>query len=147
MLILLLLTVEMASVVRESNYRAWSNEAVARCSRLLSTSLSGLPDNGCGRNGCQEFFCTIRLLLLGARMSSVHSLSHVWLFATPWTAAHQAYLSITNPRACSNSCPSSQWCHPTISSSVFPFSYCLQSFPASGSFINESALHIRWPKY
>ena len=38
------------------------------------------------------------------------------------------------PRACSNSCPLSQWCHPTISSSVIPFSSCLQSFPASGSF-------------
>ena len=37
-------------------------------------------------------------------------------------------------RACSNSCPSSQWCHPTISSSVIPFSSCPQSFPASGSF-------------
>ena len=36
--------------------------------------------------------------------------------------------------ACSNSCPSSQWCHPAISSSVVPFSSCLQSFPASGSF-------------
>ena len=34
-----------------------------------------------------------------------------------------------------NSCPSSQWCHPTISSSVIPFSSCLQSFPASGSFL------------
>ena len=39
------------------------------------------------------------------------------------------------PRACSNSCPSSQWCHPTISSSVIPFSSCLKSFPASGSFL------------
>ena len=38
------------------------------------------------------------------------------------------------PRACSNSCPLSQWCHPTVSSSVVPFSSCLQSFPASGSF-------------
>ena len=38
------------------------------------------------------------------------------------------------PRACSNSCPSSQWCPPTISSSVIPFSSCLHSFPASGSF-------------
>ena len=36
--------------------------------------------------------------------------------------------------ACSNSCPLSQWCHPTISSSVIPFSFCLQPFPASGSF-------------
>ena len=38
------------------------------------------------------------------------------------------------PGACSNSCPSSQWCHRTVSSSVIPFSSCLQSFPASGSF-------------
>ena len=38
------------------------------------------------------------------------------------------------PRACLSSCPSSQWGHPTISSSVVPFSSCLQSFPASGSF-------------
>ena len=39
------------------------------------------------------------------------------------------------PRACSNSSPLSQWCHPTISSSVVPFSSCLQSCPASGSFL------------
>ena len=38
------------------------------------------------------------------------------------------------PRPCSNSCPLSWWCHPTILSSVVPFSYCLQSFPVSGSF-------------
>ena len=38
------------------------------------------------------------------------------------------------PRVCSNSCPSSRWCYSTISSSVIPFSSCLQSFPASGSF-------------
>ena len=38
------------------------------------------------------------------------------------------------PRACSNSCSLSQWCHPTISSSVIPFSSCLQFFSASGSF-------------
>jgi len=50
------------------------------------------------------------------------------------------------PGACSNACPSSQWCHPAISSSVIPFSSCLQSSPASGSF-NKSVLCIRWPKY
>ena len=50
------------------------------------------------------------------------------------------------PRACSNSSPSSQWCHPTISSFVIPFSSCIQSFPASGSF-PVSVLRIRWPKY
>ena len=46
------------------------------------------------------------------------------------------------PGVHSNSCPSSPWCHPAISSSVVPFSSCLQFFPASGSF-----LCIRWPKY
>ena len=41
----------------------------------------------------------------------------------------------STPRVCSNSCPSSGWCHPTISSSVIPISSCLQSFPASGFFL------------
>ena len=40
-----------------------------------------------------------------------------------------------SPRICSNSCPLSQWCHPTISPSISPFSSCLQSFPASGAFL------------
>ena len=40
-----------------------------------------------------------------------------------------------SPRTCSNSCPLSWWCHPTISSSVIPFSSCFQSFPASGCFL------------
>ena len=50
------------------------------------------------------------------------------------------------PEFTQNSCPSSQWCHPSISSSVIPFSSCLQSFPAS-VFSNESVLCIRWPKH
>ena len=50
------------------------------------------------------------------------------------------------PGVHSNSCPSSQRCHPAISSSVIPFSSCPQSSPAS-VFSNESTLHIRWPKY
>ena len=43
-------------------------------------------------------------------------------------------LPCPSPAICLNSCPSSQWCHPAISSSVGPFSSCPQSFPASGSF-------------
>ena len=50
-----------------------------------------------------------------------------------------------SPRACSNSCPLSQWCNPTISSSVVPFSFCLQSFPAS--FPMSRLLASRWPRY
>ena len=53
---------------------------------------------------------------------------------------------LSSPGACSNPCPLSLWCHPTISSSVIPFSSCLQSFPASGSF-PMSVLRIRWPNY
>ena len=61
-------------------------------------------------------------------------LSHVQLFATPWTAARQASLSITNSWSLLRLMSIRQWCHPTISSSVVPFSSWLQSFPASGSF-------------
>ena len=68
------------------------------------------------------------------QFSSVQSLSHVRLFATPWIIAHQASLSITSSRVHSNSCPSSRWWHPAISSSVVPFSSSPQSLPASGSF-------------
>ena len=68
------------------------------------------------------------------QFSSVQSLDRVWLFATPWTAECEAFLSFTNSCSLLDSCPSSQWRHPTISSSVIPFSSRLQSFPASGSF-------------
>ena len=51
-----------------------------------------------------------------------------------------------SPRVHPNSHPSSQWCHPAISSSVVPFSSCSQSLPAS-VFSNESTLRMMWPKY
>ena len=66
-----------------------------------------------------------------------HGLQHDWNWAS---------LSITTPRACSNSSRLSQWCHPTISSSVVPVSSCLQSFPGSGSSLKNQFLSIRWPK-
>ena len=53
---------------------------------------------------------------------------------TPWTAAHQASLSIINSRSLLKLIFIESVCHPTISSSVITFSFCLQSFPASGSF-------------
>ena len=63
--------------------------------------------------------------------------SHSVTFNSLWPHGLQhsrpPYPSST-PEACSNSCPLSQWCQPPISSSVVPFSSCLQSFPASGSF-------------
>ena len=85
------------------------------------------------------------LILCQTWLSSVQSLNHIWLFATPWTAEHQASLSFTIS-LWSNSCPLSWWCHPSISSSFFPVSSCLQSFLASGSFL-ISWLFKLWPKY
>ena len=64
----------------------------------------------------------------------VQSLSRVWLFATPWTAACQASLSFTISQRLLKLMSIKSVVHPTISSSVIPFSFCLQSCPASGSF-------------
>ena len=63
-----------------------------------------------------------------------HGLQHARLFCPSPT-----------PRTCSNSSPSSQWCHPTISSSAVHFS-CLQSFPVR-VFSSESVIHMMWSKY
>ena len=79
------------------------------------------------------------------RFSSVQSLSYVWLFVTPWTAACQASLSITNSKSLLKLMSLSQGCHLTISPSVIPFSSCLQSFSASGSF--QMSQFFRWPEY
>ena len=80
-------------------------------------------------------------------ISSVQWLSHVWLFVTPWTAAHQASLSITNswnppkPMSIESVMPSKNviLCCPLL---LLP-----SIFPSIRGFSNESALHIRWPKY
>ena len=64
-------------------------------------------------------------------------------YSMPGFLVIQASLSFT----CSNSCPLSPWWHPTISSSVVPFSSCLQSFTSIRVFSSESDLCIRWPKY
>ena len=68
------------------------------------------------------------------QFSSVQSLSHVRLFATPWIAGRQASLSITNSWSSLTLMSIESVCHPAISSSVVPFSSCPQSLPASGYF-------------
>ena len=81
------------------------------------------------------------------QFNSVQSLSRVWLFATPWTAARQASLSITNsqslPKLMSikSVMPTNHFilCHPLL---LLP-----SIFPSIRVFSNESALRIRWPKY
>ena len=80
-------------------------------------------------------------------LSSVQSLSHIWLFATPWTTARQASLSITSSRSPPK---------PMSTESVMPSNHLIPCcpllflpsiFPSIRVFSNESAVCIRWPKY
>ena len=81
------------------------------------------------------------------QFSSVPSLSHVWLFTTPWTAARQASLSITSSQTLPKFMPIESvmpsnhliLCHPLL--------LLLSIFPSIRVFSNESVLHSRWPKY
>ena len=81
------------------------------------------------------------------QFSSVQSLSRVWLFVTPWTAAHQASLSITN----SQSSPKLMSIQSAMPSSHFIYCCLLLLLPpippSIRVFSNESTLHIKWPKY
>ena len=80
------------------------------------------------------------------QFSSVQSLSHVQLFATPWTATHQASLSITNSRSLLKL---------MFTESVMPSNHLIlcchlllpSIFPSTRVFSNESVLRIKWPKY
>ena len=144
------------------SFKHWCRSS---CCRQHSQSCRRQFSNTWGLESCPGhhpvLFREVRVLCIGAASAKMHwnhtvlqLPSRVWLFATPWTAAHQASLFLTiswsflphglqhtrlpcpspSPGVCSNSCPLSQWCYLTISSSVTLFSFCLQSFPASGSF-------------
>ena len=82
-----------------------------------------------------------------SQFSSGQLLSHVWVFATPWTAACQASLSIAN----SWSLPKHMSIESVMPSnhliSCHPFHFLPSIFPSIRVFSNESALHFRWPKY
>ena len=97
-----------------------------------------------------SLLCTpepITTLLINCQFSSVQSFSRVWLFATPWIAAHQASLSITNSRSLLKLMPIESvmpsnhliLCHPLL---LLP-----SIFPSIRVFSNESTLHMRWSKY
>ena len=85
-------------------------------------------------------FTLIRRIQFSSVAQSCLTLCDPMNHSTPGLCAHQP-----TPGVYSNSCPSSQWCHPAISSSVVPFSSCSQSLPASGSF-PMSQLFMRLPK-
>ena len=76
----------------------------------------------------------IFLLSPSVQFSSIQLLSHVWLLRPHGLQHTRPPCPSPTPGVYSNSCPLSWWCHPTISSSVVPFSFHLQSFPASASF-------------
>ena len=112
-----------------------------------------LSPSKCALDFLPCFFNTTSLIhfefifVYGVQFSSVQSLSHVRLFVTPWIAARQASLSITNTQS-----------SPKLMSieSVMPSSHLIlchplhlppSIFPSTRVFSNESALHIRWPKY
>ena len=92
-------------------------------------------------------YCVRGMVLNTRSISSVQSLSRVWLFATPWTIGRQASLSITNSQSphklmsTESVMPSKHLilCHPLL---LLP-----SIFPSITVFSNESALYIRWPKY
>ena len=86
------------------------------------------------RNRGMSFFPAWSLTTLIFAIVVAQSLSHVWHVETPWLHHSRLPCLSPSPRACSNSCPLSQWCHPTISSSVIPFSSCPLCSPASESF-------------
>ena len=72
--------------------------------------------------------------------------SHSVVYDSLWPHGLQ-HARLPCPSSSPGTCSLSRWCHPTILSSVFPFSSCLLSFPSSGSFLMSCLfLHIRWPK-
>ena len=100
-----------------------------------------------GYNQCNHIKINKQSIELAYLLTSVQSLSHVWLFATPWTTARQASLFITNSQSSTKRMsivsvvPSNHLilCRPLL---LWP-----SIFPSIRVFSNESALHIRWPKY
>ena len=96
----------------------------------------------------QPLHCVLTYSALSSvQFSSVESLSHVRLFVTWWTAAHQASLCITN----SQSLPKPMFIESVMPSNHLVFCHpCLllpSIFPSIRIFTNESVLHVRWPKY
>ena len=133
-----------------------------KCTKIIFPFLTGLWDflyilitslDKCFANILSQFVTRLYFLyriFLKQLFSVSWQFSHSVMSDSLWCHGTQhAGLPCPSPtpKVYSNLCPSNRWCHPTISYSIFPFSSCLQSFPASGSFPNESVFHIRWPKY
>ena len=126
------------------------------CTQLLSehmrssssgTKVSKKGETGSVRikRGREKQVAILDVIFISSQFSSVQLLSCVRLFATPWIAARQASLSITNSQSSPNSHPSSRWCHPAISS-CHPLLLLPPIPPSIRVFSNEATLRMR-PKY
>ena len=130
-------------------YKSWATEQTHTVSRAINKqAITHLKVNDFkmfNDNSTSEF--QPKLEILKNSFSSVQSVSHVWLFATPWIAAHQASLSITNSRSLrklmsiKSLMPSS---HPIL---CCPLLLLPPIPPSIRVFSNESTLRTRWPKY
>jgi len=102
---------------------SWSSERPSNCSGFLHEKVAEWEwISNCSKTLNQVQFSSVAQLCL--------------TLCNPMDCSTPGFLSCPSPTpgACSDSCPSSWWCHPTISSSVVPFTSCLQSLPGSGSF-------------
>ena len=121
----------------EPEAREWRGSTLPQMcitSEQSKRKISGIFDQLCNQH-IWFFSCFINHLCwehLGQRIV-VQLLSHVWLWLRGPQRAVLPCLSLS-PTVCSNLCPLYLWCHPTIWSSIAPFSFCPQSLPASGSF-------------
>ena len=127
------------TVKLHADFRPCSESApltLLHCSRVNCTLLTTMqPGTMPLENCCIHWSQTsIYHITQECQFISVQSLSRVRLFATHEPQHTRLPCPSPTSGVHPNQCPSSQWCHPTISSSVIPFSSCPQSFPASGSF-------------
>ena len=116
------------------------------CKMITITTLANI----CITSHNYHFFLVVRCTILAMFKFSSVQFSRSVMSDSLWPHESQHArppCPSPTPGVHPDSRPSSQWCHPTISSSVIPFSSCLQSFPASGSFPMSQLFTIRWPKY
>ena len=112
-----------------------SLNSLISCYRKGSRGLESFGPSSSAYLSFHQILSKLQVFNLRKCVQSVSSVTQSRLTLRPHGLQHARLpRQSPTPRAFSNSCLSSQWCHPTISSSVIPFSSCLQSFPASGSF-------------
>ena len=110
-----------------SGYKSWlikqNSSKILQEVEIIAPEATSGKMWGSQREGHRPSALWVSVTFSSVQFSSVQSLSPVWLFVTPWIT-RQAPCPSPTPGVYPNSCPSSQWCHPAISSSIVPFSSC-----------------------